>query len=320
MPKRCPDPRPIRDWRTWYPEARAVRRRVHEREQSGPSIGRGDRHDQGEHRQGGHHLHHRAEPHARDEEEGEHHAPQHHGRAHVRLGQDEDAGEPGDEEHRADDAAVGRVLVETAGDEVGDEQAERELHELGGLEAELPEPDPSARTHGVHSEAGDEDDEEQPERRHEDDRAQPSQLAVVETHGEAERDHADRHPHALSDEDRPGTAVGRDGDHRRRRPDHHEADDAEQCDVHEQQRRDRDPPAGDLQLPAVGPRALASGSGRPAPCRGARARAGARAEPERAGVITIAPPQPPWHGRAALLGPTPDACANSVAPRNRSGG
>ncbi len=44
-----------------------------------------------------------------------------------------------------------------------------------------------------------------------------------------ERDDADRHPHALADEDGPRTSVERDGDHRRSGTDHHQPDHAEQA-------------------------------------------------------------------------------------------
>ncbi len=163
-----------------------------------------------------------------------------HGRAHVRLGEDQDAGEGGDEDQRADDAAVGGVLVEAAGDEVRGEERERQLHELGRLQAELPEADPSARPHGVHPEAGHQHDEEEPERHQEEQGAEPPQLAVVDAQGQPQRHDADRHPHGLPDQDRPRRAVGRDGDHRGGGADHHEPDDAQQRDVDEQHGRDRE--------------------------------------------------------------------------------
>ena len=39
----------------------------------------------------------------------------------------------------------------------------RASHQLGGLQAELPEADPTARPHRVHAEARDQHDEEEPE-------------------------------------------------------------------------------------------------------------------------------------------------------------
>ena len=173
--------------------ARAVGRWIHERQQPGPAVGRGHRHDQGQPDQGGHHLHDRPEPHARDEQQGQRDEAEDHGRAHVRLGQDQDAGEAGDEEQRADDAAVGGVLIEAAGDEVGCEEREGQLHQLGRLQAELPEADPAARPHGVHAEAGDEDDEQQPEGHQQEQGAEPPQLAVVDAQRQPEH-HQRRSP------------------------------------------------------------------------------------------------------------------------------
>ena len=150
-----------------------------------------------------------------------------------------------------DDAAVGGVLIEAAGDEVRGEEREGQLHQLGRLQAELPEADPSARPHGVHAEAGHQHDEEEPERHEEEQRAEPPQLAVVDAHGQPQRHDADRHPHGLPDQDRPRRAVGRDGDHRGGGPDHHEPDDAEQRDVDEQDGRERQLAPADVH-PVVG--------------------------------------------------------------------
>ncbi len=219
-------------------------RGVHEGEQPGPAVGRGDRHDQGDGDQGGHDLHDGAEPDAGDEEERQRDDAEDHRRPHVGLGQDEHAGEARHEEERADDAAVGGVLIEAAGDEVGGEEGERQLHQLGGLQAELPEAHPAARAHRVHAEARHQHHEEEAERHQQEQRAEATQAPVVEAPRDAQRDGPDRHPHALADEDRPGGAVGGDGDHRRRGPDHHETDHTEQRHVGQQEGRDRHvPPA-----------------------------------------------------------------------------
>ena len=143
--------------------ARAVGRGIEERQQPGPAVGGGQPHDQGQADQGGHDLHDGAEPHARDEEQGQRDEDQDHGRPHVGLGQDQHAGEAGDQEERADDPAVGRVLVEAPGDEVGREEREGQLHQLRGLQAELAEADPAARAHGVDPDARDQHDEQEPE-------------------------------------------------------------------------------------------------------------------------------------------------------------
>ena len=127
-----------------------------------------------------------------------------------------------------------RVMKSAAND------GEGELHQLGGLQAELPEADPAARAHGVHAEARDQHHEEEAERHQHDERAEAPQLAVVEADGEPEHDGADRHPHDLADQDGPRRPVGGDGDDRGRRAHHDEPDEAEQDDVDEQQRRDRD--------------------------------------------------------------------------------
>ncbi len=91
-------------------------------------------------------------------------ARQHHGRPHVGLGQDQQAGHAGDQQQRPDDPAVGRTLIEPAGDEVGREDRQGQLHQLGRLEPQLPEADPAARALDVHAEPGHQDDEQEQER------------------------------------------------------------------------------------------------------------------------------------------------------------
>ena len=58
--------------------------------------------------------------------------------------------------------------------------------------------------------------------------AEAAQAPVVDPQRHTERHGADGHPHDLADEDGPGCAVGGDGDDRRGRPDHDQADEAEQ--------------------------------------------------------------------------------------------
>ncbi len=122
-----------------------------------------------------------------------------------------------------------------------------ELHQLGGLQAELPEAHPAARAHGVHAEARDEHDEEEREGDEEQRRAEAPQPPVVDADGQPQRHQADRHPHRLADQDRVRRAVGVDGDDRRGRPDHDEPDDAEQRDVGQQDGRDRELAPADAQ-------------------------------------------------------------------------
>ena len=69
-----------------------------------------------------------------------------------------------DQEERPDDAPIGGAFVEPAGDQVGREDRQRQLHQLGGLQAELAEADPPARTLRVDPEAGHQHDEEEEER------------------------------------------------------------------------------------------------------------------------------------------------------------
>ena len=91
---------------------------------------------------------------------------------------------------------------------------QRQLHQLGRLEPELAEADPTARTLHVDTEARHQDDQEEDERDPEEQWAQPPQLAVIEADRRGERHDADRHPHAFPDEDGPRASVERDGDDR----------------------------------------------------------------------------------------------------------
>ena len=264
--------------------------------------------------QRGEHLHDRPETHTGNEQERQRDEAEDHGRAHVRLGQDEHAGEAGDDEQRADDAAIGGVLIEAASDEVCGEQSEGELHQLGRLQAELPEAHPAARPHGVDAEARDQHHEEEAERHEEDQRAEAAQLSVVEANGHIQGDGADRHPHGLPDEDGVGRAVGGDGDDRRRRADHHEPDEAEQHHV-ERSSVETETRRLPMRMPSPSARAAAprcaADRGAEAPFLAGVVRRGRGAVCRSVGAllrVDVMPPTPPGRGRATQPGPTPDAC------------
>ena len=150
------------------------------------------------------------------------------------------AGRGGHQENRADDASVRRPVVEPAGDQIGGEHRQGQLHQFRRLETELAEPHPPARAFDVDPEAGYQDDHEEAEGDEQQKGAQPAQPVVIEAQRRDERDHADRHPHALSDEDRPRASVERDGDHRRGGTHHHQSDDAEERHDHGQNRPGRE--------------------------------------------------------------------------------
>ncbi len=219
----------------------------------------------------------------------------------------------------------------TPRDEVGGEERQRELHQLRGLQAELPEADPAARAHGVHAQARDEHDEEEGEGDEEQQGAEATQPPVVDTDGQPQHHDADGHPHRLADQDRVRRAVGVDGDDRRGRPDHDEPDDAEQRDVGQQHGRDRHLASADANTGRGrgGCGAVRLGAGRPGrgrrpaggPARGTSAsRDGARcASPWWPGPASC-PPLPLGHGRAHQPGPTPDARHKSPPPSRPSGG
>ncbi len=132
--------------------------------------------------------------------------------------------------------------------------------------------------------------------------AQSAEFAVVEADRQRERDDADRHPHALPDEDGPRTSIERDGDHRRGGTDHHQPDHAEQRDHDEEDRS-----GGELGHRGTQTRqgAAFGASGRPwlgEPWRSAPRSARTGRSPV-AGGVTAVTPRPP----ARKSGPTPDS-------------
>ena len=147
------------------------------------------------------------------------------------------------------------------------------------------------------------------ERHQHDQRAEAPQLAVVEADGQPQDDGADRHPHGLPDEDGPRRAVGGDGDDRGRRAHHDEPDDAEQDDVEQQQRRDRNAVAADADAetlgvgrPAVRHRAL-TGGGRLRPRGRSPAGPGRRVPLRRGDAAGSTSWRPPPLGAGAPLCP-----------------
>ena len=149
---------------------------------------------------------------------------------------DQHAGAACDQEQRPDDPSIRRSLVEPLADQIGGKDRQRQFHQLRWLEPELAEADPSARALHVHPEPGYQDHEEEQEGDAEQERAQSAEFAVIEADRQRERDDAYRHPQAFPDEDRPRTAVERNGDHRRGGSDHHQPDHAEQRNDHEEDR------------------------------------------------------------------------------------
>ena len=248
-------------------------RGIDEGEEPDPPVRRGQSHDDGQDHQSPHDLHHRAQAHTRNKEESQRDDAEDHGRPHVGLSEDQHASRPGSQEHRSDDPAVRRILIETPGDEVSGEDGESELHELGGLETQLPEPDPTTRTLDVDTEPGHEHHEEEGEGRHEQDRTDPPELVVVESNRQPEHDEADGHPHGLADEDGPRRPVGGDGDDGGRRPHHDEPEDAEETHNDQEKGGGRDLSPGDAETDILGrSRCVRRGT----PCRTEGARNGCR--------------------------------------------
>ena len=175
-----------------------------------------------------------------------------------------------------------------------------------------------------HPEPGHQDDEEEPDRHHEQQGADPPQLAVVDAHRQPQRHHTDRHPHGLPDQDRPRRAVGRDGDHRGGGSDHHEPDHAEQTRRRRGAASRSAPgarrsavPWGPMPWSRGGPAIVIVASPPGAAHPPAPEPAGRVVVLFRAGVMSTASH---GRGRASLPGPTPDAWRKSPASRGRSGG
>jgi hypothetical protein len=124
--------------------------------------------------------------------------------------------------------------VGVAGDEGGAEDDEGELGRLRRLELEEPEADPALRAVDVHADAGDEHGDEQAERAEHQDRDHAGPAVVVEAGTDDHRHGADDQPHALADEHGERGADLFDGPHRRRREDHHRAEQAEDRHHHHQ--------------------------------------------------------------------------------------
>ena len=144
--------------------------------------------------------------------------------------------------------------------DVGGEDHEGQLHELGGLEAEQPEPDPARRAAGRHAEAGHQHGDQQAEGHDHQGDAELAPLAVVDPGEDQQGADPDHHPQGLADEDRPRRPVGDQRDHRRGRAHHHQADDAEQGDEHAEGRGRR------ARRPASGPARAPAGAGCVGPC------------------------------------------------------
>ena len=102
------------------------------------------------------------------------------------------AGAARDQEEGADDPPVGCALVEPAGDQIGREDRQRQLHQLRRLEPELAETDPPARALHVDPEPGHQDHEEEEERDPEQERASRRSLRWSKRIATRERDDAHR--------------------------------------------------------------------------------------------------------------------------------
>src|SRR6266511_34922 len=175
------------------------------------------------------------QPHAPgDEHRGRDHTEQD-CRVEIRLERHEGAVARGDHEHRPQHAAPVPQLALPSGEQVGREQDDRELGELGRLEPPDADPEPAPRSGHMTPDPGYEHEDEEPARDHEE-RAHPAAPApVVDAQGDREPQHAQERPDQLALEEVPRRAVAREREHRRSGQDHHDTDDIQDADRREQQ-------------------------------------------------------------------------------------
>ena len=149
-------------------------------------------------------------------------------------------GDDEDEEHRGDaahDVERGRSFARrwVPREQVGREDDQRELGQLGGLELQGPGAEPSARAvHGL-ADAGDQDEEQQADHSNQLGTANLRQRVVVDARGDDQRTETDQHRDGLPREVVPRAPVVVQGVDRRRREHHDQTDDAQRRH-HDEQR------------------------------------------------------------------------------------
>ena len=111
--------------------------------------------------------------------------------------------------------------------QVGGEEEQGELRQLGRLHAPTARAQPARRPADVDAHAGDQHQEQQTQRADEDGLRQGAPAPVVEPHGARHGEHCGGEPHQLLGEELPCRAVVAQGVDRRRRQHHHQADHVE---------------------------------------------------------------------------------------------
>ena len=157
--------------------------------------------------------------HARDEEDREHHPAQRDRRPEIGLDDDEPAEDRGQQAEWLDELAEGPRRA-PAREVDRREETERELRELGGLEARRPDDEPAPRP--VDRRPGDEDRDTEDERREEERWRDEAEAVVVEARRERHEDDADQRVDGLALQVAHRVAVPERGRRRGRAVDHHE--------------------------------------------------------------------------------------------------
>src|SRR4249920_3040860 len=201
------------------PGALSVAPRVEEAEHARPAVRLGPDREHSDSR--GDDRRHDEQPdgHYGDEEDREHHPAEGDRGAEVGLHDDEPAEDRGQQAERLDELADGSRRSPSRQVPRG-EEAERELRELGGLEARRAEDEPAART--VDRRPEDEHRRTQPERDEEERRREVPQAVVVEARGHNHEDDADEGVHRLTLQVAHGVPVPERGGGGGRAVHHHE--------------------------------------------------------------------------------------------------
>ncbi len=126
------------------------------------------------------------------------------GSPHVGLLEDEHGRDGEDDEDGSDHPSWLVELVDPPSEQIRGEHRHGQLHQLGGLELQLTDTDPPRRASRSHAEVWHQHDDQKAHRDDEERQPDAPPPPVVEAGDKEQHCGTDRHPHHLTDEDRPG--------------------------------------------------------------------------------------------------------------------